>query len=261
MNRNGATQLRRPRSSPPTKRTRLHESRRERVDDLHRRKILFRKPTRKFRSSITACSMATASSKAFAFTTAASFGWKNIWSGCGIRPARSASRFRCRSREMTEALLETIRQNDLREGYIRLIVTRGVGNLGLNPAQCKRPSVIIIASTIALYPEEVYQNGLTVVTVRDAADGPGDAQSRDQVAQLSEQRDGADRGEPGQRRRSVDVERRRQRRRVHRGQCFHHQARADLYAADHGRRLARDHAFGRFRDRGRARDQDHRDRR
>jgi branched-chain amino acid aminotransferase len=66
--------------------------------------------------------------------------------------------------EMTEALLETIRQNDLREGYIRLIVTRGVGNLGLNPVQCKRPSVIIIATTIALYPKEVYESGLTVVT-------------------------------------------------------------------------------------------------
>jgi branched-chain amino acid aminotransferase len=66
--------------------------------------------------------------------------------------------------EMTEALLETIRQNGLREGYIRLIVTRGVGNLGLNPAQCKRPSVIIIATTIALYPKEVCETGLTVVT-------------------------------------------------------------------------------------------------
>lgn len=65
---------------------------------------------------------------------------------------------------MTEALLETIRQNDMREGYIRLIVTRGVGNLGLNPAQCKRPSVIIIAAAIALYPPEVYEKGLTVVT-------------------------------------------------------------------------------------------------
>jgi len=54
---------------------------------------------------------------------------------------------------MTEALLETIRQNDLREGYIRLIVTRGVGNLGLNPEQCKTPSVIIITAQIALYPE------------------------------------------------------------------------------------------------------------
>ena len=66
--------------------------------------------------------------------------------------------------EMTEALLETIRQNGLREGYIRLIVTRGVGNLGLNPVQCKQPNVIIIATTIALYPKEVYESGLTVVT-------------------------------------------------------------------------------------------------
>jgi branched-chain amino acid aminotransferase len=66
--------------------------------------------------------------------------------------------------EMTEALLETIRKNDLREGYIRLIVTRGVGNLGLNPVQCKRPSVIIIATTIALYSKEVCETGLTVVT-------------------------------------------------------------------------------------------------
>ena len=66
--------------------------------------------------------------------------------------------------EMTEAVLETIRQNDLRDGYIRLVVTRGIGNLGLNPALCKRPSVIIIVATIALYPEEVYRTGLTVVT-------------------------------------------------------------------------------------------------
>src|SRR5436189_1516975 len=66
--------------------------------------------------------------------------------------------------EMTEALLETIRRNDLREGYIRLIVTRGVGNLGLNPVQCKRPSVIIIATTIALYSKEVCEKGLTVIT-------------------------------------------------------------------------------------------------
>jgi len=67
-------------------------------------------------------------------------------------------------REMTDALLTTIRANDLRDGYVRLIVTRGVGNLGLNPAQCKEPNVIIIVATIALYSEEVYRNGLTVVT-------------------------------------------------------------------------------------------------
>jgi branched-chain amino acid aminotransferase len=74
--------------------------------------------------------------------------------------------------EMNEALLETIRRNGLRDGYIRLLVTRGVGNLGLNPTQCKRPSIIIIAATIALYSEEMYQNGLTVVTVATRRMGP-----------------------------------------------------------------------------------------
>lgn len=66
--------------------------------------------------------------------------------------------------EMTAVLLETIRRNGLRDGYIRQIVTRGVGNLGLNPVGCKRPSVIIIVATIALYPKEVYESGLTVIT-------------------------------------------------------------------------------------------------
>jgi branched-chain amino acid aminotransferase len=75
-------------------------------------------------------------------------------------------------REMTEALLETVRQNDLRDGYIRLLVTRGVGNLGLNPAQCETPSVIIIAATVMLYPEAMYQNGLTVVTVATRRTNP-----------------------------------------------------------------------------------------
>ena len=67
--------------------------------------------------------------------------------------------------EMTEALIETIRQNHLQDGYIRLLVTRGVGNLGLNPEQCKNPSVIIIAATIALYHEDFYRKGLSIVTV------------------------------------------------------------------------------------------------
>jgi branched-chain amino acid aminotransferase len=66
--------------------------------------------------------------------------------------------------EMTAALLDTVRQNELQDGYIRLIVTRGIGNLGLNPYNCKRASVIIIAASIALYPEELYQRGLDVIT-------------------------------------------------------------------------------------------------
>src|SRR5438876_5960616 len=74
--------------------------------------------------------------------------------------------------EMTEALLETVRQNDLRDGYIRLLVTRGVGNLGLNPEQCKTPSVIIIVAQIALYSEEMYKKGLTIVTVATRRTNP-----------------------------------------------------------------------------------------
>jgi branched-chain amino acid aminotransferase len=66
--------------------------------------------------------------------------------------------------EMIEATLETIRQNDLHDGYIRLLVTRGVGSLGLSPDSCRRPSVIIIAATIALYPDSLYEKGLTLAT-------------------------------------------------------------------------------------------------
>jgi len=66
--------------------------------------------------------------------------------------------------ELIVAILETIRQNELHDGYIRLIVTRGVGSLGLNPDSCRRPSIIIIAATIALYPEDLYHKGLTMVT-------------------------------------------------------------------------------------------------
>ena len=75
-------------------------------------------------------------------------------------------------REMTEAVLETIRQNHLRDGYIRLLVTRGIGNLGLNPTQCKCPSVIIIAATIALYHPDVYRKGLAIVTCATRRSNP-----------------------------------------------------------------------------------------
>jgi len=75
--------------------------------------------------------------------------------------------------EMTEATLESCRQNGLRDGYIRLVVTRGVGDLGLNPKNCPRPTVIIIAATIKLYPEDLYQNGLTVVTCATRRVAPG----------------------------------------------------------------------------------------
>ena len=66
--------------------------------------------------------------------------------------------------EMEKATLETVAANKLRDGYIRLVITRGVGSLGLNPYQCPKASVIIIASTIALYPQERYEKGLNLIT-------------------------------------------------------------------------------------------------
>jgi branched-chain amino acid aminotransferase len=67
--------------------------------------------------------------------------------------------------ELMKATVETCRKNKLRAGYIRLLVTRGVGNLGLNPRSCKQPSVIIIADKIQVYPPELYARGMDIVTV------------------------------------------------------------------------------------------------
>jgi len=64
-----------------------------------------------------------------------------------------------------KAVVESCRQNNIRDGYIRLVVTRGIGTLGLNPNRCKNPSVIVIADKIALYPEEMYRDGMVIVTV------------------------------------------------------------------------------------------------
>jgi branched-chain amino acid aminotransferase len=74
--------------------------------------------------------------------------------------------------ELTEACRETCRLNGLKDGYIRLVVTRGVGNLGLNPFKCKTPTVFIIASTIELYPAEVYSKGLSLITAATQRTNP-----------------------------------------------------------------------------------------
>ncbi len=67
--------------------------------------------------------------------------------------------------EMCNAVVATIRANKLRDSYIRLVVTRGIGTLGLNPRSCKKGSVIIIAGKIQVYPQEMYARGMDMVTV------------------------------------------------------------------------------------------------
>lgn len=66
--------------------------------------------------------------------------------------------------QIVQALRETVKANEQSNGYIRLCVTRGVGTLGLNPFTCKTGSVFIIADAIALYPQELYEKGLEVIT-------------------------------------------------------------------------------------------------
>jgi len=67
--------------------------------------------------------------------------------------------------EMQEALIETVRKNDMRNGYIRLVVSRGPGNLGLDPLRCPKAWVIIIVEQLSIYPEEAYREGLRSVSV------------------------------------------------------------------------------------------------
>jgi len=64
---------------------------------------------------------------------------------------------------MTQALLETLRKNSLRDAYIRLVVTRGVGDLGLDPRKCPKPSVIIITDTISIMSSEAKEKGITTI--------------------------------------------------------------------------------------------------
>ncbi len=67
--------------------------------------------------------------------------------------------------EMSRAIQETVATNGIDDGYVRTVVTRGVGTLGLDPNRCSNPQVIIIADVIALYPDELYEKGLEIVTV------------------------------------------------------------------------------------------------
>jgi branched-chain amino acid aminotransferase len=66
--------------------------------------------------------------------------------------------------DVTQAILETVRRSGLRDAYIRPIVSRGPGDLGIDPRKCSRASLVIIVDAIQLYPEEAYRTGLRMVT-------------------------------------------------------------------------------------------------
>jgi branched-chain amino acid aminotransferase len=72
---------------------------------------------------------------------------------------------------MQEIVLESCRRNDLHDAYIRLVVSRGRGDLGLDPRKCARATVVCIADSIALYPQELYTTGMKVMTVATRRSG------------------------------------------------------------------------------------------
>jgi len=75
-------------------------------------------------------------------------------------------------KQLTDAIVETLQANKLNDSYIRLVVTRGSGDLGLDPRKCKKATIIIITDSIVLYPKELYQEGLKIMTVPTVRNHP-----------------------------------------------------------------------------------------
>ncbi|MCC6546495.1 branched-chain-amino-acid transaminase [Candidatus Sumerlaeota bacterium] len=73
---------------------------------------------------------------------------------------------------LTEIIVESCRRNELTDGYIRMMVTRGEGTIGLNPFLCTAPGLVVIATTIQLYPESFYQSGLPIITASTRRNAP-----------------------------------------------------------------------------------------
>jgi len=75
--------------------------------------------------------------------------------------------------QMMQAVVDTLKKNNLTDAYIRLVVTRGEGDLGLDPRKCYgKPGIIIIADKIVLYPEALYQKGMEIITVPTVRNHP-----------------------------------------------------------------------------------------
>jgi branched-chain amino acid aminotransferase len=66
--------------------------------------------------------------------------------------------------EMTQATIDTVAASELQDCYIRLVISRGKGDLGIDPSKCPKPTVVIIVDTISLYPDELYEKGVPLIT-------------------------------------------------------------------------------------------------
>ncbi len=80
--------------------------------------------------------------------------------------------------ELTQVVKETVAANNINDGYVRLIVTRGAGSLGLDIRRTSNPQTIVIADTITLYPREIYENGMNLITASTIRNHPGALSAR-----------------------------------------------------------------------------------
>ncbi len=133
------------------------------------------------------------------------------------------------------------------DGYLRLVVTRGAGALGVSPHTCARASLIVIAAPLALYPPERYRDGVRLVTSSLRRSAQRRAAAAGQEPQLPHERAGVDRGAPPGRRRGRAPERAGPDRRVHRRQPLPRQRRARADAGSGERSARRHHARARLR--------------
>ena len=179
---------------------------------------LYERKTPRSASTITACSTATACSRACAATAAGCFAWSEHSTGCGIRPRRSRLEIPMSREAMAKAVERHARdQRHRRRLYPPDRHARG-RQLGLDPNRTSNPQVIIITDQISLYPQELYRNGLEIVTASTIAQPSRGAQPADQVAQLSEQHPGQDRRAAGRLHRGPDAQPQGRSGRVHRRQ-------------------------------------------
>jgi len=76
------------------------------------------------------------------------------------------------SEELTDIIVQAIQRNGFKDAYIRVVVSRGEGDLGLDPYNCSNPSVIVIVEKLAIYPKELYESGLEIVSVGSRRNAP-----------------------------------------------------------------------------------------
>ena len=74
--------------------------------------------------------------------------------------------------ELTDIIVQTVQKNELQDAYIRVVVSRGVGDLGLDPFKCKQPQVVVIAEPLAIFPKHLYETGLEIITVATRRNRP-----------------------------------------------------------------------------------------